>query len=48
MTNNPLWCCQKIQEKISEWRDENRFEQNESVKEKVVEIINEIETILYE
>lgn len=40
--NNPSWCCEHIEEKILEWRDKNRYEQNEAVKEKVYEIIEEI------
>lgn len=47
-TNNPLWCIERIQEKIEDYKISCKETPEEDVRRQLEIIIDDLETILYE
>lgn len=45
--NNPSWCCEKIQEKIEDYKISIKETQDPEVKRQLEIVIDDLEEILY-
>lgn len=46
--NNPTWCCDRIEEKIKDYKISLTKIKEEEVKKQMEIVIDDLETILYE
>ena len=46
--NNPIWCCDQIEEKIKDYKISLTEIEDEEVKRQLEIVIDDLETILYE